>query len=190
MIKISERMYVAVGYAFANSIMFVGTTGIVIIDTTENEEATKLIHQDFRKITDKPLVGIIYTHNHVDHVSGTASFFDNGTRPDNLEIWAHHSLMAQYHQSMRTMGEAHFRRSMRQFGGFLQKTQSSRGFNTQLDVGKPKFIIPPNKFLYKSMQDISLGNDFAALPRSRGNRRPDCCVLAGRKGAAVWRRLL
>lgn len=60
----------AIGYAFANSIMIIGKTGVVIVDVTESYEAAVEIFKEFRKITDKPVTDIIYTHNHADHVQG------------------------------------------------------------------------------------------------------------------------
>ena len=63
-IKVADEIYVAVGYALANSIMIVGESGVIIIDTTESVEATKTISAEFKKITNKPLKGIVYTHNH------------------------------------------------------------------------------------------------------------------------------
>ena len=174
--KVSDSVYVAQGYAFANSVLLVGPTGVVVVDTTENENSAKLIQAEFRKITQKPLVGIIYTHNHFDHVAGTSGFFDNGTRPDGLEIWAHHTLMAQYTHSMRVMGEAHYRRAMRQFGGFLdQRDTSKRGFNTKLKV-KPNFIVPPNRFVYKPAEDVHIGGMHVRLYHVPGETNDQIAV--------------
>ena len=43
---------------------FVGRDGIVIVDTTESEKCASEILQDFRKITQKPIKGIVLTHFH------------------------------------------------------------------------------------------------------------------------------
>lgn len=60
----------AIGYGLANSIMIIGKTGVVIVDVTESYEAAAEIFEEFRKITDKPVTDIVYTHNHADHVHG------------------------------------------------------------------------------------------------------------------------
>ena len=157
-IKAADNVYVAVSFALANSIMLIGETGVVIIDTTECIEAAKRINAEFRKVTDKPVKGIIYTHNHADHVLGTESFIGNSSNPDDIEIWAHHTLMNIFSHSTRTLGPAHFVRSMHQFGGFLSDDQMSGiGFNSRLSKRtKMKTLIPPNTFLYKSQQDITI----------------------------------
>ena len=45
--------------------LFAGTDGIVIIDTTESGESALKIYEEFRKITTKPIKGVIYTHFHL-----------------------------------------------------------------------------------------------------------------------------
>ena len=157
-IKVTDQIYVAIGYALANSIMIVGKTGVVIIDTTESIEATKEIAKEFRKISDKPIKGVVYTHNHADHVLGTRSFLENTTNLNDVEIWAHYSLMDIYLHSTRAVGRAHFYRAMHQFGTFLSDKQISAAIGFRLEIkNMDADIIPPNKFLYKSRQSIKLG---------------------------------
>lgn len=60
----------AIGFALANSIMLIGTDGVIIVDVTESYDAAKEIYTEFRKITNKPITDIIYTHNHADHTFG------------------------------------------------------------------------------------------------------------------------
>jgi len=72
--QVNSRIYVAIGFALANSIMLVGDDGVVIVDVTESLESAAEIYEAFRKITTKPITDIIYTHNHGDHVLGTQVF--------------------------------------------------------------------------------------------------------------------
>ncbi len=78
--KIAADIYLARGFALGNVQMVITAEGLVIIDTTESEEAAKKILAEFRKITDKPIKYIIYTHGHLDHVQGARSFLENDTR--------------------------------------------------------------------------------------------------------------
>ena len=45
--------------------------GLVIVDTLGSEERATEVLEEFRKISSKPIKGIIYTHNHLDHIGGT-----------------------------------------------------------------------------------------------------------------------
>jgi alkyl sulfatase BDS1-like metallo-beta-lactamase superfamily hydrolase len=68
-------VFSAVGYGIANSIMVVGKTGVVIIDTTDSlDEARKVWTEFAPRAGGKPVVAIIYTHNHNDHINGAAAF--------------------------------------------------------------------------------------------------------------------
>ncbi|MGD8985350.1 MAG: alkyl/aryl-sulfatase [Desulfobacteraceae bacterium] len=77
--KITDHIYYASGYALGGVQMVITNEGLVIIDTTESKEAAKEILREFRKITDKPIRYIIYTHGHVDHICGSKVFMEKGT---------------------------------------------------------------------------------------------------------------
>lgn len=72
--KLSPTAYTAVGYAASNVHFLVGSTGVVVIDTTETTQAAENILADFRKVCDLPISTIIYTHSHRDHISGASVF--------------------------------------------------------------------------------------------------------------------
>ena len=67
---VKDHVYCAVGWQLTTTCMAVGDTGIVVIDPGENDEAAAEIMAEFRKITDKPVKGVVYTHRHPDHPFG------------------------------------------------------------------------------------------------------------------------
>ena len=52
--QVVDNVYVAIGYGLANSVLIVGETGNIIIDTTEDPELGKQINYEFKKISFKP----------------------------------------------------------------------------------------------------------------------------------------
>ena len=72
--KVLDNIYVAINFGLANCIMIEGEDGVIIIDTMEGPEPAREVLEQFRKITDKPIVGIILTHFHADHVYGIETF--------------------------------------------------------------------------------------------------------------------
>lgn len=84
-IKVADNVHVAVGYSVSNVSMIVGDDGVVLVDTGMMGEAAEKIAEEFRKITDKPVKAIIYTHSHGDHTGGAPAFL-GAERP---QIWAH-----------------------------------------------------------------------------------------------------
>jgi len=117
--KVGRNVYAAIGYGLANAIMIVGDDGLIIVDTmTTNEEATEVL-AEFRRITDKPVKAIIYTHNHADHVFG-AEVFARGVSP---EVYAHASTEALVMRIVTELRPIIGARSLRMFGSRLPAGQ-------------------------------------------------------------------
>ncbi len=92
-VKVTDGVWVAVGFDLTNSILIGGDDGIIIVDTLSIYENAKKVIDEFRDITDKPVKAIIYTHAHLDHVSGTGAFVEEG---EDVEIYAHESSLDFY----------------------------------------------------------------------------------------------
>lgn len=116
----SSNVYVAVGYSLANCIMIEGTDGIIIIDTTESIESASQVLAEFRKITDKPVEGIIFTHFHHDHVAGAQAFVQDA-QERRVEIWAHASTEARMSQFSAIMGPIAYVRATKMYGTKLER---------------------------------------------------------------------
>jgi alkyl sulfatase BDS1-like metallo-beta-lactamase superfamily hydrolase len=84
LIRITDSVYTAVGYSVSNVSMIVGTDGIVIVDTGVSPVHAQRILTEFRKISDKPIRAIVFTHGHGDHTNG-ARVFAGESKPD---VWA------------------------------------------------------------------------------------------------------
>ena len=114
-IKLSDGIYTAVGYAASNAHMIEGHNSVTIIDTTETTKAAENILAAFRQITDKPIARIIYTHSHRDHISG-AKLFSEG---QDIPIIASHlfkSDLVDVDASLIGANKALMRRTFMQFG--------------------------------------------------------------------------
>ena len=70
--KVADNVYSAVGFGLANSIMIEGDDGLIIVDTMESLQEARNVLGEFRKISNKPVKAIIYTHNHKDHIFGAS----------------------------------------------------------------------------------------------------------------------
>ena len=83
-INVADNVYTAIGYTVSANSMIVGDDGVVIVDPGQLPAASRLVRQEFEKITDKPVRAIIYTHGHNDHTNGAIAFFDEGT---GIQVW-------------------------------------------------------------------------------------------------------
>ena len=127
--KVTDGVYVAIGYALANSIMLEGDDGLVIVDVTESAESARDVYQAFRKISDKPIKALIYTHNHADHVFGGGGFFPDGV-PADLPVYAHNSTNYYINRFANIIRPAIATRSARMFG-----TELPAGENGVVNAG-------------------------------------------------------
>ena len=80
LIKVSDRVYCATGYAFGNVIYTITDKSVVVVDTTESTAAASKTLQELRKITHLPISYIIYTHFHPDHINGAKVFKGETTK--------------------------------------------------------------------------------------------------------------
>ena len=80
-VELAPGAWTAVGYAASNVHMIEGAETVTIIDTTESTAAAENILAEFRKLSDKPVGRIIYTHSHRDHISGATVFSREGPVP-------------------------------------------------------------------------------------------------------------
>jgi len=132
--RVNESVHVAVGYALANAIMIEGDDGVIIVDTTESLETGHEVRQAFRRLVDKPVAAIIYTHNHSDHVLGARAFVDD---PDNPPaVYAHSSTEAHINRIINVVRPTIVHRSMQMFGNYLPEGQQVNcGIGPRLHTG-------------------------------------------------------
>lgn len=114
-ITLAPGVYSAVGFAASNAHMIEGARSVTIIDTTESTAAAQNILAAFRKITDKPVERIIYTHSHRDHISG-ATVFAEGRDVQVQASAAFHSDLVGQDTNRIAPYQALNRRTQAQFG--------------------------------------------------------------------------
>ena len=118
-IQVAPHVYTAVGFGVSPTSMIVGQSGVVIVDTQIEPSAAQSVLAEFRKITDKPVKGIVLTHGHGDHTGGAGVF---AAAREDVQIWAREG----FNQEARTLATAGLTiqklRGARQ-GGFLLKPE-------------------------------------------------------------------
>ena len=79
--KVKDNLYIMKGGG-GNSAVFIGTDGVTVVDT-KNPGWGKPLLEKIQSVTSKPVIRIINTHTHGDHVSGNVDF------PANVDVVVH-----------------------------------------------------------------------------------------------------
>lgn len=74
--KINDDIYVFRWWVYRN-IFIITDEGVIVTDPL-NPKAAELLRSEIRKITDKPIKYVVYSHNHHDHISGGTIFKEEG----------------------------------------------------------------------------------------------------------------
>lgn len=76
--SIGDGLYVFRWWVYRN-IFLVTDEGVIVTDPL-NPKAARLLQNEIRKITDKPIRYLVYSHNHHDHISGGNIFKAEGAK--------------------------------------------------------------------------------------------------------------
>lgn len=74
LIQLTEHVYAAVGYDIGNIGFIVTDEGILVFDTGGEVERAARALAAIREVSDKPILGVIYSHGHGDHTGGVDAF--------------------------------------------------------------------------------------------------------------------
>ena len=129
--KVTDGVYVALGYSLANSILIEGDDGVIIVDALEGRPQAEEVKAAFRAVTPKPVKALILTHNHADHIFGGRVFTED--RAD-IPVYAHESTAELIEKTVSLVAPASYVRSLRMFGQCLDPgRQSSCAIGPKLD---------------------------------------------------------
>jgi alkyl sulfatase BDS1-like metallo-beta-lactamase superfamily hydrolase len=110
--RISEHVWVAIGYDLANEILIHTSEGNVIIDPLMSPRRGEPAKRDLlANAPAGPLKAIIYTHSHIDHIGG-ASIWAGGDVP----IWATDAFIDHFYKQYQVFLPIETIRGKRQFG--------------------------------------------------------------------------
>jgi len=150
-IKVTEGVWVAVGYGLANSIMLEGDNGLVIVDTMETLEEAEAVKNAFRKISKKPIKAIIYTHNHADHVFGSSAFSEGNA----IDVYAHDTTSFYIDRVVNVIRPIVSVRGARMFGSHLEGAAlENAGIGPHLGIGPDSRldVLRPTKTFAQSLE--------------------------------------
>lgn len=140
---------------FGNVIMIEGEDGIIIVDTTTAEEHATVAASAFRDVTDKPVRAVIYTHHHVDHISGTGAFISaEDAAAGVVKVIAAHNFLGELEDENQVTAPIMGVRALYMYGQLLDPVTDGRDYHVSccgytIGANKTSYI-PPNHFVHQN----------------------------------------
>ena len=170
-IELTDRVFVACGYGVSTFSFVVGDSGIVAVDAGSTPGPSAEAIAELRRHSDRPLLGVVYTHGHLDHTHGAVAFTEENPE---IEIWAVKPFGTEARALARNRSSIAMQRSFRQFGNLLPPEKkintgvapSVVAGNTPVDVVPERRIRPQKRF--ETDATIRLGGVTLEVSRNPG----------------------
>lgn len=137
---------------FGNVAVVEGEKELVVIDTTSAIAHAEVAAKRLREVTDKPIVALIYTHHHADHINGSTAFISSeDAASGRVKVIAAENFLREAALENSVVGSIMGLRAMYMYGVLLPPDAEGEhfhigccGFNV---LGGSTGYIAPNTFV-------------------------------------------
>jgi alkyl sulfatase BDS1-like metallo-beta-lactamase superfamily hydrolase len=154
------RVYQVRGYDLANISFIKGDTGWIVFDPlTAKETARAALEFINEKLGKRPVVGVVYSHTHVDHWAGVRGVVDEAdVVSGKVQLIAPAGFMDAAISENVFAGNAMSRRTQWQYATLLERHPHG---HVDQAIGKNAAngstgLIPPNRLVSKDFEEITL----------------------------------
>jgi alkyl sulfatase BDS1-like metallo-beta-lactamase superfamily hydrolase len=114
--EVREGVWTLVGYSLSNYTFIEGKTGLIAFDAGNNVGMGKEALKFIRKVSDKPIVAVIYSHHH--YTAGARAYAEEGN-DNKIAVYGHPDLERNLQSTSGALGPMQFRRIGIQLGFYL-----------------------------------------------------------------------
>jgi linear primary-alkylsulfatase len=154
------RIYQVRGYDLANISFIKGDTGWIVFDpATAQETARAALEFINEKLGKRPVVGVVYSHSHVDHFGGVRGVADDAdVASGKVMVIAPEGFLTEAIAENVFSGNAMSRRTQWQYAVLLQRSPFG---HVDQAIGKNVAngntgLIAPNRLVGKNIEEITL----------------------------------
>ena len=120
--KINDRVYWAQYYDYSSFGFLIGDKGVIAIDCGWWPGASARALKDLRKITNKPVTHIVYTHGHADHIAGCPGLAEESNQ--EIEVIGHEDYLRYRNEVVSSRLYFIQRRATDQMGFLLDQSNA------------------------------------------------------------------
>jgi len=170
------KIYQVRGFDLANITFIRGETGWIVFDPlTARETAAAALEFINQKVTDLPVVAVVYSHSHADHFGGVRGVVDEAdVRSGKVKVIAPVGFMDHAVSENVYAGNAMSRRLFYQYGVLLPRSpfghvDQSIGKNTAAgNLG----LIPPNVIIERDIEELTVDGVKMVFQNTPGTEAP------------------
>ncbi len=157
--KVCERIYQVRNFDLSNITFIEGDTGYLIIDpliSAEPAAAALALMREHRG--NKPVVGVIYTHSHVDHYGGIRGVLSEDDIQAGLSIIAPEGFLEAAVSENMLAGNAMGRRATYMYGALLPpgpRGHVDAGLGKTVSLGKTS-LVPPTISICETGEKLNI----------------------------------
>ncbi|WP_137821898.1 alkyl/aryl-sulfatase [Pseudomonas sp. D(2018)] len=174
--KVTDRIYQVRGYDISNITFIQGDTGWIVFDPLLSQETAKaaydLVSQHLGK---KPVVGVVYSHSHIDHFGGVRGIVDEAdVKAGKVRIVAPEGFSEEAVSENVIAGNAMARRAVYMFGALLPRNPQGgvgAGLGQTVSAGTTT-LIQPTEFVEKTGQEVTIDGVKMVFQMTPGTEAP------------------
>ncbi|MEX0334824.1 alkyl/aryl-sulfatase [Vibrio tubiashii] len=123
--EVTDGIYQVRGYDLSNITFVEGKTGWIVFDPLISQETAKAALEFINaELGEKPVVGVVYSHSHIDHFGGVRGIVDEQDVKDGkVEIIASHDFTEHAVSENVIAGNAMGRRAVYMYGALLPRNE-------------------------------------------------------------------
>lgn len=152
----------------SNAVLVEGETELVVFDTGSSQRHGAAILAEIRKISDKPISALVYSHHHGDHCTGAAALVDReDAAAGAVKVIARVNFMQEYVDEDFMTGPIQTLRSVYQFGSALDQADLDDyviGISSGELPSGPGAFIEPNTLIGERRTVTLAGIEFEFIP--------------------------
>ncbi|MFC5698984.1 alkyl/aryl-sulfatase [Pseudomonas sp. GCM10022186] len=174
--KVTDGIYQVRGYDVSNITFIEGKTGWIVFDPLISVEVAKaaldLVTEQLGK---KPIVGVVYSHSHIDHFGGVRGIVDErDVKAGNVRIVAPLGFTEEAVSENVLAGNAMARRAVYQFGTLLPRNDLGSvgaGIGQNVSTGAAT-LIEPTEFVRATGDTLTLDGVKMVFQMTEGTEAP------------------
>jgi len=174
--KVSDRIYQVRGFDMSNLTLIQGDTGWIVFDPLISAETARAaLDLANAKLGKRPVLGVVYSHSHIDHYGGVRGIVDEAdVKAGKVKVIAPEGFTEHAISENVIAGNAMSRRAVYMYGALLPRNERgsvNSGLGMSNSTGAAGLILPSD-FVEKTGQEFTVDGVRMVFQMTPGTEAP------------------